>query len=145
MEYSITFPELIGVATIAAGMFGIVVQQRFANRRPFLEKQQQLLFEAVDTATRLTTEHNPVEWEIARRKFYHLLLALSVVMDQKVEHAMLKISDTMTPMPVSSKDLPMEVLRNPTYALAYAARDLMSSSWKIRLPHLVSRSEKNQK
>ena len=83
MEYSITFPGLIGIFTIAAGIWHFSFEQRSANRRPFLEKQQELLFEAVDTASRLTIERDPVEWEKARRKFYHLLLALSVVMDRE--------------------------------------------------------------
>jgi hypothetical protein len=48
------------------------LEQRSANRRPFLQKQLELCFEAADAAARLATETDSSEWEIARLKFWRL-------------------------------------------------------------------------
>lgn len=118
----------------------IISELKETNKRSFLQKQMELLFDAVDTATCLAITQDPNEFEKARRKFYHLLLALNLVVNHKVESALFVISNTMSPAPANTLDLPLEELRNPTYALSHAVRDLLSSSWNVQLSELPRRS-----
>ena len=57
---------VVAVGTLAAGVWRAWSEQRQANRRPFLERQMALCFEASEAASRLATETDPAEWEKAR-------------------------------------------------------------------------------
>jgi hypothetical protein len=122
---------------IAAERAKIVLEQQQANRRPFLQKQLEICFEAVDAASRLATETSATELEIARLKFWRLYWGpLSIVENREVEGAMVALGKIVPPQPISSPKLPMVSLQNPSYELAHAARDLMSKSWDVDLPPL---------
>jgi hypothetical protein len=49
--------------TAGLGIWQFTAQQRQANRLPFLQKQLELCFQATETAARLASETDPVEWE----------------------------------------------------------------------------------
>jgi hypothetical protein len=113
------------------------VEHLQANRRPFLQKQLEICFEAVDTAARLASETNLKEWQIARTKFWRLYWGvLSIVEDRPVERAMIHIKNAMPKMQIKEDDLPITALEKGAYDLAHAARDLMSESWRMNLPRL---------
>ena len=85
---------MVGVLTLAGGMVARWYEQRQANKRPFLEKQLALCFEATETASRIATEPDPNEWEKARLAFWRLFWGpLSIVEDQAVEDAIVKFGN----------------------------------------------------
>jgi hypothetical protein len=133
-----------GVMALAGGMWGHWLEQRQANKRPFLEKQLALCFEAVEMESRLAAARDPKEWEDARLTFWRLFWGpLSMVEDQRVKEAMEAFGNILTTIPIprrgeiSASELPRHDLEQTSYRLAHAARDLVISSWRIRdLPQL---------
>jgi hypothetical protein len=112
----------------------LTTEQQQTNRRPFLQKQLDLCFEATDTAARLATETNPVEWEKKRFDFWRLYWGvLGIVEDQAVASAMVALGNTVPLLPVASPELPMTSVKSQALALAHAARDLMRKSWDVEL------------
>ena len=64
-------------------------------RKPFLERQQTLYFEAAASASKLATLDGGAERDAARKRFYHLFWGeLSVVEDELVESAMVRYKNT---------------------------------------------------
>jgi len=124
--------------TLAGGMFGRWYEQRQANKRPFLEKQLELSFEATDAASRLANETKSEAWEEARLTFWRLYWGpLSMVEDEAVKKAMETFGTQVSAIPVPPPELPRPELQQLSYRLAHAARNLVISSWKIRdLPAL---------
>jgi hypothetical protein len=115
----------------------IIFEQEQANRRPFLQKQLEICFEAVDTAGRLASVPDPVEWEIARAKFWRLYWGvLSIVENQQVENAMVALGKLIPEQPLSAQEHPMAELQDLSYNLAHSARDLMGPTWNVDLPAL---------
>jgi hypothetical protein len=116
-------------------------EQRQTNRRPFLERQLELCFEATETASRLASETDLAEWEKARLTFWRLYWGtLSIVEDQAVEGAMVQLGKIVPREPVNSPALPMTSLQGPSYKLAHAARNLMRTSWDVDLSALQGRA-----
>jgi hypothetical protein len=112
-------------------------QQRQANRLPFLQKQLELCFQATETAGRLSSETDPVEWEKDRVVFWRLYWGpLSIVENPAFESAMVALGKLIPNKPDPSIKLPMTSLGPPSYMLAHAARDLVLSSWRVDLPDL---------
>jgi hypothetical protein len=110
------------------------IEQQQTNRRPFLQKQFELCFEATDVASRLATETNPTEWEKSRFDFWRLYWGIfGIVEDQDVAVAMVSLGNTVPVTPVASPELPMTSLKSPALALAHTARDLMRKSWDVEL------------
>ena len=92
----------------------IVSEQRETNRRPFLQKQLELCFEATDAASRLALETNVTEWEKSRFTFWRLYWGiLGIVEDQAVANAMVQLGELVPPTtPSNPPELPMNSLRN---------------------------------
>jgi hypothetical protein len=134
MPDSITTAIISGAALIAAGMMGRWYEQRQANKRPFLEKQLALSFEAVEAASCLANETKWEAWEEARLTFWCLYWGpLSMVEDQTVKGAMEEFGNLLAdiPIPAPPEMLPRAELQQPSYRLSHAARNLILSSWKI--------------
>ena len=137
MNWSIAVPWFLTVFTAAVGIWQFTAQQRQANRLPFLQRQLELCFQAVETAGRLASETDPTEWEKARVTFWRLYWGpLSIVEDGAVESAMVELGHVVPAKPVASPDLPMATLGVPAYRLAHAIRNLVLTSWKVDLPAL---------
>jgi hypothetical protein len=141
------FVALLGtMVTLVGTVCVFLLQQRQANRRPFLEEQLKLCFQATEAAARLASEVDAVEWEKARLCFWRLYWGpLSIVEDREVEGAMFAFGDLLREKPVSNPTLPMPDLEQPSLRLAHAARHLILTSWKIRLPELENKSEATTK
>ncbi len=89
-----------------------------------LRKQFELCFEASDTASRLATETDPVEWEKARLTFWRLYWGtLSIVENPDVARAMIEVGRLVPGSPISNSTLPMNSLQNPSYDVALAMRN----------------------
>jgi hypothetical protein len=125
------------VSGFAGATLGRWREQQQSNRRPFLEKQLELGFQAAETAARLATETDSAQWEKAQAAFWRLYWGpLSIVEDRTVEGAMYDLGQ-LVPMPgAKALNLPMRALEGPSYKLAHAVRDLVLASWKVSLPAL---------
>jgi hypothetical protein len=134
---SVVIPWLLTLLTAVIGIWQFTAQQSQANRTPFLQKQLELSFQASETASRLATETDPVEWEKARLTFWRLYWGpLSIVEDRAVESAMVELGKLVPAQPVKEPELPMTRLRVPSYNLAHAVRRLVLDSWNVSLPPL---------
>jgi hypothetical protein len=115
----------------------LAVEQQQANQKPFLEKQLEVSFKAVDTAAALATDTDPEKWEQDRVAFWRLYWGtLSIVEDTGVESAMVDLGHQVPDHPLTSPVLPMLTLGTPSYKLAHAVRELVLASWQIQLPPL---------
>lgn len=139
-------PWILSVLTVAAGIYQFSTQQMQANRQPFLQKQLELCFQATETAGRLASETDPIEWEKARITFWRLYWGpLSIVEDQAVEGAMVKLGRLVPDHPVSSPELPMKSLGVPSYELAHAVRGLVLPSWQVSMPAQIGLREEKER
>ena len=144
MSATVMTATITAAATLLAGIFALVGgiwirsrDQQQANRRPFLEKQLALCFDATDICSRLATETDPIEWEKARSAFWRVYWGpLCIVEDLAVEDAMIQLGRLVPSKPVSNPSLPMSDLEDASYDLAHAARALVLASWRIDLPEL---------
>jgi hypothetical protein len=139
---SVVVPWVLTIVAAVIGAWQFILQQQQANRQPFLQKQLDLCFEASDTASRLATEPDPIEWEKDRRTFWRLYWGtLSIVEDPGVEGAMVNLGKLVPVTAVSNPKLPMASLQNPSYDLAHAFRRLILTSWNIDLPPLEDKRQ----
>jgi hypothetical protein len=146
VNWSLIVPWVLTIVTAAIGFWQFTEQQRQANRQPFLEKQLDLSFQAVDAAGRLASETDPVEWEKARVKFWQLYWGpLSVVEDRAVESAMVAFGRLVPAHALLPPELPLTSLGEPSYRLAHTVRDLVLTSWQVDLSPLEGRRVEQQK
>jgi hypothetical protein len=143
LDLTVIVPWLLTLLTAVLGIWQFTAQQSQSNRQPFLQKQLELSFQASETAARLATETNAVEWEKARLAFWKLYWGpLSIVEDPKVEAAMVKLGEVVPSQPQSAPKLPMKSLEVPSYNLAHAVRGLVLESWNVSLPPLQGKQQK---
>ncbi|HWZ40511.1 MAG TPA: hypothetical protein VNY08_19635 [Bradyrhizobium sp.] len=143
LDLTVIVPWLLTLLTAVLGIWQFTAQQSQSNRQPFLQKQLELSFQASETAARLATETNAVEWEKARLAFWKLYWGpLSIVEDPKVEAAMVKLGEVVPSQPQSTPKLPMKSLEVPSYNLAHAVRGLVLESWNVSLPPLQGKQQK---
>lgn len=124
-------------ATLAVGIWKGWWEQKEANKRPFLEKQLQLCFEATDLCARLATEKDVTEWEKARAGFWRLYWGpLCIVEDPEVEKAMVAIGELVPRPGANPPSLPMVSLGPMAMAVARASRALVLESWRVDIENL---------
>ena len=97
-------------------------------RKPFLERQQTLYFEAASAASKLATLEGGVERDAARKRFYHLFWGeLSVVEDELVEGAMVRFKNTLELY--ESGEAGKSELEQMSLTLAHSCRDSLARGW----------------
>jgi hypothetical protein len=107
-------------------------------RRPFLERQLVLCFEAIDACSKLATETDMNEWEKARLTFWRLYWGpLCVVEDRAVADAMYDVGKFVPKPGKKPSSLPMTEIERPSIALAHVARALVLKSWDVKLQALT--------
>jgi hypothetical protein len=142
MTWHTYVPWFLTIFTAAVGIWQFIVQQRQANRLPFLQRQLELCFQITETVGRLSSETDPIEWEKARVAFWRLYWGpLSIVEDRAVEREMVELGRLVPEKPVSSHDLPMSAIGVPAYRLAHAIRNLVLTSWQVNLPSLLEKRQ----
>jgi hypothetical protein len=102
-------------------------------RKPFLEQQQVLYFEATTVAAKLSTLNDGPEREAARKKFYQLYWGgLSVVEDKLVEGAMVTFKRALESYEiarVNNKQASRSELEQRSLDLAHSCRDSLARGW----------------
>lgn len=97
-------------------------------RKPFLERQQALYFEATSAASKLATLEGGAERDAARKRFYHLFWGeLSVVEDELVEGAMVRFKNTLELY--ESGGAGKWDLEQMSLTLARSCRDSLARGW----------------
>ncbi|WP_339951261.1 hypothetical protein [uncultured Albimonas sp.] len=133
--------KTLGLAvTAAVGLGGLGLTawnhahtQELAARRPFLERQMALCFEASRLAAQLATSPAAETRAAAGARFEELYWGeLAIVEDAAVEQAMVAFRAAWT----AGKD--PSSLRVPALTVAHRCRDLVLSSWDIDLGPLPS-------
>ena len=142
-KWTVAIPWLLSLGTVLVGIWQFGVQQAQANKRPFLEQQLTICIEATDAASRLATETDLKLWEAERAKFWRLYWGrLALVEDRAVESSMVAFGNAMPQGPITQEDLPIEALQVPSLNLAHAARNLILSSWNVKLAPLQGEKAK---
>jgi hypothetical protein len=97
-------------------------------RKPFLERQLALYFEATTVASRISTLTTGPEREKARKRFYELYHGeLSIVEDEPVARAMVDFKKTLELHDIQeATDSDMQVA---SLMLAHACRDSLARGW----------------
>jgi hypothetical protein len=97
-------------------------------RKPFLERQQTLYFEAASAASKLATLESGAERDTARKRFYHLFWGeLSVVEDELVESAMVRFKNTLELY--EAGEASKSELEQMSLNLARSCRDSLARGW----------------
>jgi len=102
-------------------------------RKPFLQRQQELYFEAATLASKLSTLDPGAEREMARKRFYQLYWGeLSVVEDVMVEKAMVRFKgefENYERERANNSQVSRQELEQRSLKLAHAFRDSLAISW----------------
>ncbi len=97
-------------------------------RKPFLERQQTLYFEAASATSKLATLDRGAERDAARKRFYHLFWGeLSVVEDELVEGAMVRFENTLKLYETGQTD--KSELEQVSLNLAHSCRNSLARGW----------------
>ncbi len=137
---AVFIPWVLAFATILVGVWKFTAEQGQANKKPFLEKQLELGFQATETAAKLAVTTDVEEWKKARHTFWLLYWGpLSIVEDPKVEQAMVELGKLVPTTDEPVPPLPMSILQHHSYELAHAVRGLLLKSWNIELPDVEAK------
>jgi hypothetical protein len=102
-------------------------------RKPFLQRQQELYFEAATVASKLSTLAPGTEREAARKRFYQLYWGeLSVVEDELVEKAMVRFKGEFEKYEgerANNSQASRLELERGSLILAHACRDSLARGW----------------
>ena len=102
-------------------------------RKPFLQRQQELYFEASTLASKLSTLDHGAEREAARKRFYQLYWGeLSVVEDESVEKAMVIFREEFEKYEqerANNSQASRRELEKKSLDLAHACRDSLARGW----------------
>ena len=135
------------------GTFGVAVwtvlefsaSARIEARKPFLQKQLTLCFEAVTQVSTLATTTDPAKWQEAKGRFLELYWGELAVVENKAVAG--KMQDfkrelsfaTENDLPITKDDLPIKDLVVPSIRIAHECRALIKENWSV--PSLIELSE----
>jgi hypothetical protein len=102
-------------------------------RKPFLQRQQELYFEAATQAAKLATLNGGPEREGARKRFYQLFWGeMSVVEDRAVEEEMVKFKQALEAYEAEKSEnqqASRSELEQRSLRLAWSCRDSLARGW----------------
>ncbi|MGE3304240.1 MAG: hypothetical protein AB7M12_14135 [Hyphomonadaceae bacterium] len=120
------------------GLFRFIAGQRQANRRPYLERQMDAIFDLSNAVATIATNPDPVEWEAARRTFWRYYWGPAcIVEDRSIESVLEQLGRFVPKQPAPSDQIPLYQLEDYSYVLAHAARRLILANWKIQSEDLT--------
>ena len=106
-------------------------------RKPFLEKQLTLCFEAVTQVSTLATTTDLTKWQEAESRFLELYWGeLAVVENQAVAGKMQDFKKAL--LSAKETDLPINSLVGPSIRIAHECRALIKENWSV--PSLIELS-----
>ena len=146
-NWQVLVSAMIGAATIGIGIWQYREDSRMRAdtarleaRKPFLEKQMALCFDASDAAATLATTLDATRWQDSRERFWILYWGPLSVVERPfatgeigpVEAAMVDFGRALKPLQ-DSPSLPLRMLEGKSLSLAHACRGLIFDSWEIEL------------
>lgn len=137
-DWKIAVPWLLTLFTAGVGIWQYADKSDQSAREPFLRQQLTLVTEAVETVGTLASSTDTEDWELKRERFWALYWgSLSMVEDPAVERWMVRAGQVIPKPGEAIPPLPLSGLTTPSLCLAHAARDLVLSSWNVKLPQLA--------
>jgi len=142
-------------ASIAIALFGVIIPAALGfwnysvaaqrdSKKPFLDKQLSLYFEASQAASQLATLPNGKNREQASIKFWELYYGqLSLVESPDVESAMDKFGEALRRY--EKKESGLRELQQLSLKLSHACRDSLSESWGVSLEELTGQKRQTKK
>jgi hypothetical protein len=146
-NWQVLVSALIGAATIGAGIWQYREDSkmradtaRLEARKPFLEQQMALCFDASEAAATLATTTDATRWQASKERFWTLYWGPLSVVERPlaageigpVEAAMVDFGNELKTLQ-DSPTLPLSVLETSSLNLAHACRGLIFDSWEIEL------------
>lgn len=123
IKYAMAFIAAVG---LIVSIFQFSATQKQANKRPFLEKQFDLCFEASNVAATLSTTSDERKFAIALGDFWRLYWGgLAIVEDSKVEKAMVEFGTANSPIENNP------VLLNLPLKISKSCRNLILDQWDV--------------
>ena len=132
---------------MAVGLYQYVATSSQTARRPFLEEQTKLCFQASETVARIATTDDPVKWKTAYDDFWMLYWGpLAIVEDRAsdkigefrdVAKEMVDFGKALKTIDKPLQNLPLNQLTGSAIAVSRACQTLVTSWWDagiLRIP-----------
>lgn len=135
--FAVLIPAAIGFLN-----YSMAVQRD--SKKPFLDKQLTLYFEASQAASQLATLPEGKERKQANTKFWELYYGqLSLVESPEVENAMDKFGEAL--QRYEKKESGLRELQQLSLNVSHACRDSLSESWGVSLEELTGQKKQTNK
>ncbi len=133
LEHTRKFLLIIGTFVVAVWtVWEFSASAGIEARKPFLQKQLTLCFEAVTQASTLATTTDPAKWQKAKSRFLELYWGeLAVVENEAVAKKMIAFKQKL-PSAIGN-ELPIKGLEGPSILIAHECRALIKDNWKVPL------------
>ena len=134
MKVSNIIPWVLTLVTVSVGIWQFSTEQTQNNRKPFLERQLEVGFEAVNSVSIMATTTDREIWRKARARFWQLYWGeLSVVETPEVEASMIRLGELVPQMEDPIPSLPFGSLQRGSYELTREVRKMLARSWNVEL------------
>ena len=109
------------------------------SRKPFLDVQMTLYFEASNTAAKIAVgKPKSPEWEVAKERFWQLYWgSLGAVEDNKVASAMVAFGNALTTIERENRS-EYSSLAPAALQIAHASRDSLKERWDVPLGEITA-------
>ena len=130
LNWNLLLPTAVAIAGILFGYTQFLATAKLEAKKPFLEKQLDLCFEACRLAATAATTESPALFEKSGARFKELYFGgMVIIEDRGVERAMIDVFQGLNVG--SNPELPVKSLELDSLCLAHKCRKLMAKSWGI--------------
>jgi hypothetical protein len=134
VDWKIIIPWALTMLGLALGFVQYLDKAAFEARKPFIERQTELVSKAVEAVAVLATSSDDKVWMPAKDTFYQLYWGqLSMVENANVASWMVVARRQLEAAVASGEPRPLKSLQNISLCLAHAGRDLVLDAWKVKL------------
>ena len=134
---AIVVPWVLSILSFLSGVIVFWFQQDAANRRPFLEKQLAVTFEAANATAILATTTDMNEWKQARRNLMRLEYGqLRIVENVSLSRCFGRFWKRLPKESANELQLPLRDLEQDAIIIADHSRALIAKSWNVDLKRL---------
>jgi hypothetical protein len=134
IDWKIGIPWFLTLVGFGLTAYQYLDKAAFEARKPFIEKQTELVSKAVEAVAILATSDDDNVWLPARDTFYQLYWGqLSMVENARLASWMVVARRQLEEAVASGEHRPFRSLQNTSLCLAHAGRDLVLDAWQVKL------------